>query len=199
MLFNPAKRFDFMPSFKINNDEIELVEETKLLGLVIRSDMSWQSNTEYMVRRCNSKLWILRRLKRLGATQEDLLDIYSKQVRSILEYAVPVWHSSITGEQNLAIERIQKIALHIILGEQYKSYSSALKTLSMDTLRNRRIKLCQKFAKKSSKDSKFSKWFKINEKQKPTRNKKKKYCQVYCRTNRYEKSPLSYLTSLLNS
>ena len=199
MLFNPAKRFDFMPSFKINNDEIELVEETKLLGLVIRSDMSWQSNTEHMVKRCNSKLWILRRLKRLGATQEDLLDIYSKQVRSILEYAVPVWHSSITGEQNLAIERIQKIALHIILGEQYKSYSSALKTLSMDTLRNRRIKLCQKFAKKSSKDSKFSKWFKINEKQKPTRNKKMKYCQVYCRTNRYEKSPLSYLTSLLNS
>ena len=198
ILFNPAKSYDFMPSFRINHDEIELVEESKLLGLVIRSDLSWQSNTEHMIRRCNSKLWILRRLKRLGATNGDLLDIYSKQVRSILEYAVPVWHSSITGEQNLAIERIQKIAFHIILGDQYKSYSSALKTLGMDTLSNRRTKLCLKFAKKSSKDPKFSKWFKIKDKQKPTRNKQK-YHRVYCRTNRYEKSPISYLTNLLNN
>ena len=199
MLFNPAKSLDFMPTFNINNEEIELVEETKLLGLVIRSDLSWQSNTECMIRRCNSKLWILRRLKRLGATQEDLLDIYKKQVRSILEYAVPVWHSAITVEQSVAIERVQKTAFHIILGHQYKSYDSALKTLNMDTLNNRRTKLCNKFAKKSVNNSKFSKWFKINKKVKSTRNQFTKYCKVYCRTNRYEKSPISYLTNLLNS
>ena len=96
MLFNPAKAYDFMPSFPIDKDEIELVEETKLLGLMIRSDMSWSSNTKYMVDRCNNKLWILRRLKKLGASQDDLLNIYNKQVRSILEFAVPVSYSSIT-------------------------------------------------------------------------------------------------------
>ena len=93
-----------------------MIEQTKLLGLVISSDMSWSSKNEFMVGRANKKLWILRRLKRLGATPDDLLDIYIKQVRSILEYAVPVWHPSITGEQRLEIERVQKSAFHIILG-----------------------------------------------------------------------------------
>ena len=198
MLFNPARNYDFMPSFLINNEEIDLVEETKLLGLVIRSDMSRCSNTEYMVKRCNSKLWILRRLRKLGATQEDLLDIYTKQVRSILEFAVPVWHSSITGEERLEIERIQKTAFHIILGEKYKSYTAALKTLRMDTLNSRRIKLCKKFATKSAKNSKFSKWFKVNDKPSITRHKQPKYCQVYSRTVRFDKSPISYLTNILN-
>ena len=93
------------------------MEETKLLGLIIRSDMSWVSNTEYMTKRGNSKLWMLRRLKVLGASQDDLVDVYFKQVRSILEFAVPVWHSSITNEERIDLERIQKSACYIILGD----------------------------------------------------------------------------------
>ena len=62
----------------------------------------------------------LRRLKKFGASIPDLLDVYIKQVRSILEYAVPVWHSGITGEDRVAIERIQKSAFCIMLGTKYK-------------------------------------------------------------------------------
>ena len=182
MLFNPAKKMNFMPSFPVDGKEINLVEKTTLLGLVIRSDLSWSSNTEYVVGRCNSKLWILRRLKKMGATQVDLLDVYVKQVRSILEYAVPVWHSSITGEQRLDLERIQKSGFHIILGELYVSYSTALKLLSMETLNTRRTKLCKKFVRKSVKNDKFSKWFKINNKFTFTRQKQSKYCEVFSRT-----------------
>ena len=158
MLFNPARTTDFMPAFPLKDSEIEVVEKVKLLGLVIRSDMSWVDNTEYIVTRCNKKLWILRRLKELGASQDDLLDIYNKQVRSILEFAVPVWHSSITQEERLDIERIQKSACNIILGDHYQSYTSALKIMCMDTLFNRRTKLCKKFARKSVKSSTFSNW-----------------------------------------
>ena len=122
-----------------------------------------------------------------------------KQVRSILEFAVPVWHSSITGDERLDIERIQKSAFHIILGSNYQSYSSALKVLGMETLNSRRTKLCKKFATKSVKNSKFKKWFKVNKKVSFTRQAQPKYCRVYSRTVRFEKSPLSYLTSILNS
>ena len=176
-----------------------MIEKAKLLGLVISSDMSWSSNTEYMVGRANHKLWILRRLKRLGATPDDLLDIYIKQVRSILEYAVPVWHPSITGEQRLEIERVQKSAFHIILGECYRSYTSSLKALSMATLHSRRVKLCKKFARKSAKSEKFRHWFKVYSKPSFTRTKPYQYCPVFSRTVRYEKSPISYLTTILNS
>ena len=92
MLFNPGKIRDFMPKFTLGNKELDLVEETTLLGVVLRSDLSWASNTEYIVKRAYKKFWCLRRLRKFGANHEDLLDVYFKQIRSILEYAVAVWH-----------------------------------------------------------------------------------------------------------
>ena len=93
-----------MPKFELEGAELELVEEVKLLGVILKSDMYWGSNTDYMVQRANSKLWCLRRLKKFGADCEDLQEVYLKQIRSILEYAVSVWHSSTTGEDRLRIE-----------------------------------------------------------------------------------------------
>ena len=182
----------------LDGHHIDLVEETRLLGLVLRSDLSWSSNTDYIVQRCNSKLWFLRRLKKLGASMEDLLDLYHKHVRSILEYAAPVWHSSLTGEDRLKLERVQKTAFHIILGEQYKSYNSALKITGSKTLFDRRRKICLKFAQKSLKNSKFKNWFKPTSNETKTRQEKLKFHDVHCRADIFKNSPLSYLTGLLN-
>ena len=49
MLFNPCTSVDFMPNFEIGGNELELVEEMRLLGLVITSDMKWSANTEFIV------------------------------------------------------------------------------------------------------------------------------------------------------
>ena len=97
MVFNPGTSRDILPRFDFNGDELEVVEETKLLGIIIRSDLSWSSHVTYMVNRANKKLWTLRRLKRLGCKTRDLLDVYFKQVRGILEQAVAVWHPSLTN------------------------------------------------------------------------------------------------------
>ena len=199
MLFNPSKSKDFLPQFEVDNNNIELVEQTKLLGLIISSDLSWSLNTDYMVDRCNAKMWVIRRLKKLGASDADLLDVYCKQIRSILEFAVPVWNHSITGENISQIERIQKTALHIILGERYRSYSNALKQSGLDKLSTRRRKLCLSFARKALKHKKFSQWFKINTKVTITRHKQPKFCPTYFRTERFKKSPISSLTELLNT
>ena len=98
MVFNPGPSRDFMPKLIMDGNEIEVVEETRLLGVVVRSDLTWSSNTDDVVKRANNKLWCLRRLKNLGVERSDLLDVYTKQVRSILEYAAPVWHYSISGQ-----------------------------------------------------------------------------------------------------
>ena len=95
------------PRFTFNGDELEVVDETKLLGIIIRSDLSWSSQTTYMVNRANKKLWILRRLKRLGTKTNDLLDVYFKQVRSIVEQATPLWHPNLTNYDRNRIECVQ--------------------------------------------------------------------------------------------
>ena len=78
----------------------------KLLGVHIRADLKWSTNTEQMVIKGYKKIWMLRRLKKLRATQEELKDVYVKQIRSVLELAVPVWHSSITQSKRTDIERV---------------------------------------------------------------------------------------------
>ena len=198
MLFNPCHSKDFLPKFDVDGIPVEMVEQTKLLGVVLSSDLSWSAHTNYMVERCNKKMWVIRRLKKLGADNEDLLEVYSKQIRSILEYAVPVWNSSLTGADISKLERIQKTVLHIVLGQAYTSYRQALKVTGTKKLSERRKKLCLSFGSKAQKHAKFSKWFKVNSKQSNTRQKQPKFCQVIRRTDRFDKSPLSYLTNILN-
>ena len=175
MLFNPCKNKDSMPEIHLENTRIDLVEETKLLGVVISSNISWEANTDYIVRRCNQKMWILRRLVKLGARNTDMLDVYIKQIRSIAEFAVPVWNSSLTGNQVIKIERVQKTAMHVILGESYRSYTSSLKSLGLKKLSERRRQLCMGFAKKAEKNPKFSNWFRPNQKKYLTRRQVSKY------------------------
>jgi hypothetical protein len=174
------------------------MEQTKLLGVIIDSNVSWTSNTEFNVSKCNSKMWVVRRPKKHGASRSDLIDIFCKQIRSILEFAVPVWNSALIGEDFAKLERIQKTFLHILLGEQYRSYTSALKITGLQKLSERRSKLCLSFSRKSLKHTKFSKWFKVNTKQTKTRQVQPKFCDVIRRTEMFGNSPLSYLTGLLN-
>ena len=137
-------------------------------------------------------------MKALGAANEDLKDVYIKQIRCILEYAAPVWHSSVTLEERTQIERVQKSALRIILGGSYYTYKNALQQMQLETLYSRRQRLCVKFARKCLKSNKFSHWFKTEDKETITRQRAQKFRSVYSRTMRYDKSPISYLTKLLN-
>ena len=56
-------------------------------------------------------VWILRRLKNLRASNNQLKDIYMKQVLSVLAQAVPLWQPSLPNYQKENIERVQKAAL----------------------------------------------------------------------------------------
>ena len=176
-----------------------MAEEIKLLGVIIRSDLSWGPNTDNIIKKANGKLWCLRRLKKLGANTVDLLEVYTKLVRSQLEFAVAAWHPGLTGEDRVKIERVQKSAFCIILGQEYQSYRKALKQLEFETLHERRNKLCKGFSKKSQKHPKFTEWFKLNEKKSFTRTIPSRFCPVYARTERFKNSPISYLTNILNN
>ena len=78
ILFNTARNY-FMPSISLGNKELLVVEEFKLLGIILTSDMKWNANTAYLCEKGYNRLWMLRNLKKLGASHSELLDVYSKQ------------------------------------------------------------------------------------------------------------------------
>ena len=67
-------------------------------------------------KRGNSKLWLLRRINSLGALKHIILDLYNKQIRFIIEYAVPVWSPGLTSCDIDELERIKQSAVNIIFG-----------------------------------------------------------------------------------
>ena len=126
-----------------------------------------------------------------------IVDLYSKYCRSILEFTAPVRHSSITVYESNSIERVQKMALHVILGDNYRNYETALGMVGLETLESRRTKLCTNFAIKAEKNPKFKHWFRKKSKV-STRQPTEKYWGPVSRTTRLKQSPIPYLTNLLN-
>ena len=173
---------------------IEVKEQTKLLGLTIQSNLKWKANTESIVKKAYKKLWLIRRLKKLGASRNDLLDMYIKQVRCQLEYAAPVWHHAITLEEKQDLERVQKSALRIIFGSEYETYDYALNLCNIQKLETRRDLIGSKFATKSVKHKKN--WF-VPKPRVGMRNQKS-YITPIARTERLKESPIYSLINIMN-
>jgi len=199
MVFNKTKKYKFKPECKIEGTEISTLDEIKILGTVISKDLTWKANTKMILAKAYRRLWIIRRLKSNGASQSDLIDIYVKQIRSIMEFAVPVWNSALTCSEINDLERVQKSFLHILLGRAYTNYNSALLLSGLESLAERRTILCMKFALKTSQNPKHRHWFTTNTKQRPTRNKGPTFKVPRFKHERFRKSPIVYLTNLLNS
>ena len=66
--------------------------------------------------------------------------------------------------------------------------------INLETLSDRRAALCLSFAGKSFKSEKFNSWFADDE----NNESDIQLLDVKTRTKRYRKSPLPYLTNLLN-
>ena len=49
-------------------------------------------------------------MKVLDLEPTVILDVYLKEIRSLLELAVPAWHSGLTLKQSVDNERVQRVA-----------------------------------------------------------------------------------------
>jgi hypothetical protein len=203
MIFNPLRKYDVFPEISIKQGELtEVVEEQKILGNIVRSDLKTISNTEYICSRAYRRMWILRRLKSLGCPIPELLDVLRQQVISICEGSVAYWGPMITKVESNMLERCLKTGLHIIYQDEYLSFNNALQLSQMRSLKVRRLELITKFSKKAIRSSKYRDWFCESESERTgmiTRGKPLPLLKpVTCRTQRYQRSSLPFMTKLLS-
>ena len=129
MIFNYTSKYQFTTRLSVNNQPIEVINSTRLLGTILQNTLSWDMNTKEIVRKANARMELLRKVASFCDNLEDLKNIYILFIRSILEQSATVWHSSISEENKSDLERVQKTALKVILDQRYKSYKNALNTL----------------------------------------------------------------------
>ena len=199
MIFNFTNNYQFSTRLSLQDENLEEVSETKLLGTIVTNDLKWHKNTERIIKKANAKMQILRVSSNFTSKWADLKQIYISYVRSQLEQSCTIWHSSLTEDNANDLERVQKCALKIILKENYKNYQHALNLLELDSLENRREFLCLKFAKKSLKNKKMKSVFIPNKKshEMNTRNEFK-FNINNANTTRLQNSPIIYMQRLLN-
>ena len=65
-------------------------------------------------------------LKRSSVCFDDMLHFFKTVIRSLLEYACPIWHNGLTNEQSDELEAFQKRALKIICGSSIIDYEQLI-------------------------------------------------------------------------
>ena len=199
LIFNFTEKYQFSTRLLLNDEILEVLESTKLLGTIISNDLSWDLNTMNIIKKANARMELVRKVASFGAPEDDLKNIYFLFVRSLLEQSATVWHSSLTQENSDDLERVQKSAVRLILGQRYEGYKKSLIKLEMETLKDRRETLCLKFAQKCLKNPKTKNMFPENKKihKMETRNPEK-YIVQHANTERLRKSSIIYMQNLLN-
>ena len=99
MQLNPKKCKEMIISFLKHNHTcfapgisgfpVEVVSTFKLLGVMLSNDLTWRVHIDYVLKKANSRLYALRKLRRAGLNQSDLVNVYCSLVRTCLEYASP--------------------------------------------------------------------------------------------------------------
>ena len=122
-----------------------MVSQAKLLGVWFRDDLTWHTHVEEIHKKACKRIFYIVMMRRAGYDQGEMMNAYTSLIRSLLEYAAPVWHSSLTKEQSRLLESIQKRVLRIIFPTC--SYEEALKKGELDHLSDRRSVLCRRLFK----------------------------------------------------
>ena len=116
-------------------------------------------------------------------------------IRPVLEYAGPVWHTSLTEAQTHKIELVQKRALRIILDRNYTVYNEALNVCKLPSLNCRRDTLLENFGMKmfhSVKHRHLLPPTKASTCRRELRDMSG-LCTIRCHTERYRNSTIHFL------
>ena len=170
-----------------------------MVGYILRSDMKTCSNTAYLTAKAFKRMWLIRRLKYLGASTTQLIDSLQKQVLSVLWLGAPAWYCLLTQSEKQDIDRVAKVGLKIIYGDTYQGFENALLSSGIRKPTLQLEKMTYQFAKKCASHEKFSKWFAPVPERVHTRgNKRQIYVNISTRTERFRQSAIPHLTDILN-
>ena len=199
MLFNYTRKYQFNTRLTIENNDISIVDQVKLLGVIITSNLSWNKNTSYLVKKAYARMRLLHKLAEFNVPATDSILIYILYIRSICEQSCSVWYSSLTQENSDDLERVQKVALKVFFLKWIYFFWKLIKSVKLtylETLSIRREELCSNFSKKCLKNDQMKGLFTENKIGIKSRFPEK-YHVILANTERFRKSSIVYLQRLL--
>ena len=90
---------------------VQFMKSVRFLGIILDESLTWRSHVNFVVKKCNQRLYILRRLRSV-TTKKEFFSIYCGIVRSLIEYACPVF-VGVSTVDNVRLCKIQRRCLRI--------------------------------------------------------------------------------------
>ena len=200
MCFTGNKMCEISCHASVENKKLESSKSLKILGFHFDGQLNVNAQIVNLIKKFNSSVWSIVHLKRNKLNEETLVRVYKSMIRPIIEYSANVYHSMLSAEQNIMIERCQRKAMKIIYGFG-RSYEDAIKEAGLETLRERRGVLFDKFCVKMSRSERFSKkWLptrEIDENERVLR-KRNHYLEFRATSARLYNSPVFNMRRVLN-
>ena len=112
------------PILKIGNETIDISTNEKLLGVHIDNDLSWTTQIENTIKKCNTLLYLLRRIKCYLSIHVRKL-FYNAYVLPHLDYCCTIWGNA-NSELMESVIKFQKRAARCILDRDFDSPSAEL-------------------------------------------------------------------------
>jgi hypothetical protein len=109
-----AERECMVEPIIINGQHLEIVKSAKILGMTLTDDLKWNKHIGIVVLKASKRLYLLKQLRRAGVDKKHLIGFYNACIKSILEYACEVFHSSLPTYLSDDLERVQRRAMRII-------------------------------------------------------------------------------------
>jgi hypothetical protein len=109
---------------KTQNREVSRVSSAKILGIYLDKSLTFKDHIEYIRKKSNSKIYILKELKKLGYDKEELKYFYSSVVLPSMTYGYCAWctvsdtnieplHSIQRRAENIIGLKLEDLQLHL--------------------------------------------------------------------------------------
>ena len=180
------------------SDRIHNCDTLKILGFLFSPKPDISAQYSAMQLKFRRRVWVLRHLKKANISSSDLLKLYQSLILPVLDYTAVVYHSMLNRSQEAGLESLQKLALKIIYGKTGVSYTSLLELAAIETLKDRRIRLTDKFIQKTSANTKYNDWFPTKVLSDHNLRQERIYKENRAKTSRLYNSPLYYYRRRLN-
>lgn len=135
-------------SLTLCDQTVEIVNSFKYLGTHVDDKLSFTENTDCICKKAGQRMFLIRKLKEFGVSQNILEKVYVSLIESMLVFNISVWFGYLTLTNKNKLGRIVKTAGKII-GRQQKSldvlYSTALNRKAMSIIGDNKHPLHNEF------------------------------------------------------
>ena len=191
MLDNFTKNHQFITRIHINNVNVEIVDEIKILDTIVTSNVTLNTNKQNIIKKVNKRMLLLKKIQCFGAIVQEMVHLWIIYCRSVLKQLAVVWGSSLTSENKTVLDRTQKSFSKMNPKNKYTTFEEALWKLNFSTLEERRKEV-------SLKNEKFKNLFPKTITRKLTTGNNTQFKVTFCNTNRSQNFGLTEMKYQLN-